>query len=863
MIKNNIIIGIIILCLSSIALANPEYQIAPASKWVVEIGLEKPGSYPTDSITDGTYFLLVDTQENPKAWNRESYRRYAEMVVNQKGVSTVSQISIDFDPSYQELIVHSIKLHRNEKVIDKLRLADISILQREKNLEAQLYDGRKTFNVILDDIQVNDIIEYSYSLRGENPVFNGKYYKNVELQWKVPVYKVQHRLLWPKNADLYLKLHKSKIQPVIKLQGEFKEYLFSIDHVPALVDDGDLPDWYNPYPWVQFSEIDTWQHIINWGKELYQVPQYLSPELNEKIREINTLKIQPEDKLLATFRFVQDEIRYMGIETGSGSHKPHKPSQVLQRRFGDCKDKSLLTVTMLRHMGIEADLAFVSTHNFSQIKEWHPSPLAFNHVLLRAKIDDKHYWLDPTRAYQRGSLDQLYQPDYGFALLLNEGYKALIQMSPSQFEFPTKEVNETFDLRNGYNDSIIFNIETTYRSELADYYRKKFSVESMKELEKSYLNYYASEYTKIKANASMVVKDDPVKNELITKESYTIDDFWEHSEEQSLLKAAFYPLEFYDLFKKPTIKQRLMPLKLWHPIYSVLSTEILLPEEWEIEPSKVRIEDDAIAFNNTVEYRNKRLNITYEYKTKKDHLPPDKVHQYLKNLDKINQELGYVITKYDLSWQKNMNWSVGLLAILLFGVALFSAIKIYYYQPKGFQRPGNIDPKFHGIGGWLILVGLSISIQPLYLAWQIFNSFDVYFLNTWRLLTTPGTESYHFLWQPLLIYELSTNIAWLVFSILIAILFFQKRCFFPRFYIWYLFLTLGAQLIDWVIGSNIPAVLREWTSKDTANLVKYGISVIIWCLYFTKSKRVKSTFVEVKETKQSDMAHTPIVSPQV
>ena len=854
----NIIIVLLFLYLCPLAFAESEYQIAPIPEWVVDRKFEKPEAYPADSIKDGTYYLLVDIQENPKARIGEAYRKYAEMVVNQEGIRTVSQISINFDPSYQKLIVHSIKVYRNENIFDKLHIENISILQREKNLEAQLYDGRKTFNLILDDIQVGDIVEYSYSIRGQNPVFNGKYYDYMGLQWKVPVYRVYHRLLWPKNKDLYIKFHKATVDPVIKPIGEFNEYLISLDNVPALFPDSDLPDWYNPYSWGQVSELKTWQDVINWGKKLYQVPTEISPELRKKIREIDTLHKQPENKLIATLRFIQDEIRYLGIETGPNSHKPYKPSYVFQRRFGDCKDKSLLTMTMLHYMNIESYPAFVSTRRYSQVKEWHPSPLAFNHVLLRVGIRGKYYWIDPTRTYQRGSLDHLYQPDFGFALVLNQRYKELISMSTSRSELPIKEIKEQFDLRNGYKKPITFIVETTYRARLADYFRRKFAVDSRKELEKSYLNFYAAEYPKIKANAAVTVTDDHEKNEFVVKESYTIEDFWKYSEELSALKATFYPLEFYEYFEKPATKRRVMPLKIWHPTHSLLTTEVLLPEEWEIEPSSLHIEDEAISFKNTVNYQNKHLTITYEYHTKDNHLQSDKVADHLNNLDRINKELGYFIANHNVPWHNNFNWPVSLVAVLFLGIASFSAVKVYHYQPKAFRKPQDSGSYIPKIGGWLILAGVGISIQPFSLGWQIVSALDAYSLTTWKPLTTPGSENYHFLWQPLLYYELSANIFWLVFSILIAILFFQKRLLFPKIYVSYLFITFAVQLIDSVALLGIPSMAEDWTLEDTSDLVRYAIFVMVWSLYFTRSKRVENTFVVTRKMNQSHINHPPI-----
>ena len=51
---------------------------------------------------------------------------------------------------------------------------------------------------------------------------------------------------------------------------------------------------------------------------------------------------------------MQDEVRYLGLENGISAYKPSSPNKVYNQRFGDCKDKSLLLVTMLNQMNIEA-----------------------------------------------------------------------------------------------------------------------------------------------------------------------------------------------------------------------------------------------------------------------------------------------------------------------------------------------------------------------------------------------------------------------------------------------------------------------------------------------------------------------------
>jgi transglutaminase-like putative cysteine protease len=101
---------------------------------------------------------------------------------------------------------------------------------------------------------------------------------------------------------------------------------------------------------------------------------------------------------------VQDEVRYLGIELGTYSHTPTGPSKVFERRFGDCKDKTLLLATVLNELGIDARPALVNTDARRALDGWQPSPYAFDHVIVRAELGGKTYWLDPTTPYQRGTL---------------------------------------------------------------------------------------------------------------------------------------------------------------------------------------------------------------------------------------------------------------------------------------------------------------------------------------------------------------------------------------------------------------------------------------------------------------------------
>ena len=190
--------------------------------------------------------------------------------------------------------------------------------------------------------------------------------------------------------------------------------------------------------------------------------------------------------------------------------------------------------------------------------------------------------------------------------------------------------------------------------------------------------------------------------------------------------------------------------------------------------------------------------------------------------------------------------------LTLFVVALagISAVRTYRYDPASPIIKASSQRELQGIGGWLILIAISLIIQPLRLAWQIGTMWIEYPPHVWNALTVPGSNSYHWLWQPVVMFELSANICWFVFALLMLVLFFKKRHAFPKLYIIYFFTTLSLNLVDYFVADCIPAVAKNADISDKKEIIQYGVTVCIWSFYLMKSQRVKNTFVE-KATPQN------------
>jgi hypothetical protein len=156
------------------------------------------------------------------------------------------------------------------------------------------------------------------------------------------------------------------------------------------------------------------------------------PVINQVFKEIFNGNETRDEKINKLINYVQDDIRYMGMESGIGSIKPFPPEQVIKQRFGDCKDKSLLLVSLLKQIGIEqAYPALVNTYLRNETNKQFPSGEIFNHCIVNFIVDSVNYWVDPTITQQGGNYKNISIAEYGKALIIGLTSDSLSTMKPA------------------------------------------------------------------------------------------------------------------------------------------------------------------------------------------------------------------------------------------------------------------------------------------------------------------------------------------------------------------------------------------------------------------------------------------------
>ncbi|MEM7049451.1 MAG: transglutaminase family protein [Acidobacteriota bacterium] len=204
------------------------------------------------------------------------------------------------------------------------------------------------------------------------------------------------------------------------------------------------------YSW---ASDPTWERVGQWYRELLSGVPEGGPEVARQARSL--LSDSPRSTLEELTRFVQQSVRYVAVEVGIGGFQPSPPRLVLKRRWGDCKDKSMLLMEMLRAVGIDAFPALVRARQ-DAVDEDFPSPTQFNHLILAVParqlatasgdaVGGGYLFVDPTQS-MGGS--RWLNPLLGgqLALVVGSSINDLVQIPVSaQAERRELEVNLTVD----------------------------------------------------------------------------------------------------------------------------------------------------------------------------------------------------------------------------------------------------------------------------------------------------------------------------------------------------------------------------------------------------------------------------------
>ena len=393
---------------------------------------------------------------------------------------------------------------------------------------------------------------------------------------------------------------------------------------------------------MEISEYRDWKDVGRWADDLFKVDGKLAPGLIHQVDAWKASGLTQGQLTAEALRWVQREIRYFGVELGVNSHLPTHPNLTYERRFGDCKDKSLLLVTLLRELGIEARPALVSMERLRGASRLLPGPQAFDHAIVRARIDGRVYWLDPTLLAQYGTLDDLGAFDYGKALVIGADADELATVGWPSGYANTYEVTDRFEVKDFRQPAELIS-ELTLGRAAADRYRAMRANMPKEEFDRILHSSYLRLFPSATAQGEVEVKDDQARNRFTVIRRYRLPELFDY-ERGRLQFGANSPLAL-DILSGPEVPRRATPYDLPYPLEARISQVVVLPENpvRDIPPPSTE-RTPYFVLKSAFKRDDRELRRDTQITILKDHVPADAMLGYMEDIQKLRAKSGLSLT---------------------------------------------------------------------------------------------------------------------------------------------------------------------------------------------------------------------------
>jgi tetratricopeptide (TPR) repeat protein len=493
-----------VLLLTLIVLAGPAAAAdaplyGPAPTWISPIKLPPT---PLDDNRQPARILLIDNQVNLGPDSSETYSEFVGRAQTTEGLQALGNVSRTWDPQTDVMIINKLRILRGDTVIDVLAPKangepgkTFTVLRREDNLELSMLDGRLTASLQIEDLRVGDIVDFAYTMRHHDPSFNAREGVVFDLPADGRADRLHIRVLWPDGLPIHWRKTEGLDEPKVTHGGAQTELLIDMAKVKLPKPPEHAPPRFAQINHLEVSGYGSWADVSGRVAPLFVKAEALAPDspLRAEVARIRALSADKRVRASEALKLVEDKVRYVFLGEDLGGYKPAAADLTWSRRFGDCKGKTVLLVALLRELGLEATPVVVSTTHGDGLDAWLPTHMAFNHAIVRLKLDGRIYWLDATRSGDL-NIDRLVPPSYRWALPVVAGGAALAPIEQPPLAAPTMTGSLRLDASQGLTAPAPAHVEIMWRGDQAPSVDRLIRSASASDLDTYQRNFWRQTY---------------------------------------------------------------------------------------------------------------------------------------------------------------------------------------------------------------------------------------------------------------------------------------------------------------------------------------------------------------------------------
>ena len=341
--------------------------------------------------------------------------RSTAKIFNERG-REIANVHLPYNSAFEKIKILRARTIKPDGTVVDVRSSDIRDISPYSGYA--MYSSVKMKVMIMPAIEDDCIIDYEWQVSGKKSIMPPDFWMGWYYQSQEPTVLSRFTLEVPVNTRFRNTSHNTKLVPTETPSKDGK----SVTVVWEGRDFGEInPEPYMPplseiCPWFELSSVNDWNEIAAWYWKLVEPQLKATPEIRQAVADLTKDKPAQLEQAKTIFYWVEDKIRYVGLEFGAGAYEPHSAKDVFDNRYGDCKDQATLLVTMLSAVGIKAYPVLVPVGFRGETDKRLPSPGMFDHAITVAEIDGKQVWMDTTA--EVCPFNQLPEADRGVQVLV-------------------------------------------------------------------------------------------------------------------------------------------------------------------------------------------------------------------------------------------------------------------------------------------------------------------------------------------------------------------------------------------------------------------------------------------------------------
>ncbi|MGA2174551.1 MAG: DUF3857 domain-containing protein [Verrucomicrobiota bacterium] len=342
-------------------------------------------------------------------------------VLTEKGKRNNRTLSMSFMLPYSTVEVVRLEVvHTNGETTPVDVAANSKEAIDDSQMGMNIYDpNMRVLRVNLPKVEIGDVVHSVTRETIERAYIPGQFAEESVFEGPGYIRHTSYEVRAPRERPLVRVALRDEVSGTVKYTNEPDAdggviHHWEVNDVPRMFDEPAMPPYEMVLQRLLVSTTPDWQAVSKWYWDLSKPHlDATTPEMQKTVDTVTAGATDETARIKAVFYHVSKKIRYMGLtpEKDRPGFEPHDVEITFGKKYGVCRDKAALLVSMLREAGLKAYPVLISVGARRDAEV--PDPF-FNHAIVGVETQPgKYVLMDPTDENTRellptGDCDQSY-----------------------------------------------------------------------------------------------------------------------------------------------------------------------------------------------------------------------------------------------------------------------------------------------------------------------------------------------------------------------------------------------------------------------------------------------------------------------